>query len=114
MQESKYIICPKSIPIKRTHQENSLLMVLIPHVLDYASMLTIFLECLILLTEVFLKDTKHLLCILQNVEYTNYFCLETADVNSLYTIIGHQMGLEFLLFSYDKQFPKQVMSLAIA
>lgn len=34
-----------------------------------------FLERLILLTEVFLKDTKHLLCILQDMEYTkDLFC----------------------------------------
>lgn len=51
-----------------------------------------YLQPLVMGTPSFLKDTKHVLNTLSEVEWKDTYTLVTADVASLYTSISHQLG----------------------
>lgn len=54
-----------------------------------------FLQPLVVQTEEFVKDTKHIIPYLGSIEEGLQSCiLATADLGSLYTIIGHKEALE--------------------
>lgn len=53
-----------------------------------------FLQPLVVGTPSYLKDTKHVLNILREVEWKATYMLVTADVASLYTSISHSLGHE--------------------
>lgn len=53
-----------------------------------------YLQLLVMGTPSFLKDTKHVINLLSEVEWKSSYLLVTADVTSLYMAISHHLGHE--------------------
>lgn len=53
-----------------------------------------YLQPLVVGTPCFLKDTKHVINLLSDIEWKASYTLITADVASLYTAISHCLGHE--------------------
>lgn len=67
-----------------------------------------FLQPLVPKTSAYLRDTKHLIQTLNEIEVRNeQLLLETADVSSFYTIINHDEALQSTLDSFSELASKQ-------
>lgn len=61
-----------------------------------------FLKPLVSTTTAFLKDTKHIIQIVEKIPCKDNSLLVTADVSSLYTIIGHSDTISSVQWALDK------------
>ena len=60
-----------------------------------------FLQPLVVNTKAFLKDTKHIIQILETLTISSTCLLITADVSSLYTIISHEDALTSVKWAFE-------------
>uniref|UniRef100_A0A8C5MIH2 Reverse transcriptase domain-containing protein n=1 Tax=Leptobrachium leishanense TaxID=445787 RepID=A0A8C5MIH2_9ANUR len=58
----------------------------------------LLLQPLVVRTQAYLKDTISLLRLLEEIEWKDNYIMATCDVNSLYTIIPHDVGCEATRF----------------
>lgn len=61
-----------------------------------------FLKPLVSRTTAYLKDMKHVIQIMETIPCNENSLVVTADVSSLYSIIGHQDALMSVKWALDK------------
>lgn len=62
-----------------------------------------FLQPMVMKTRSFVKDTKHIIHILESLPLTSSCVLITADVSSLYTIISHEDALTSVQWAFGSE-----------